>query len=296
MQHPAALSAAPPAWLDPAEYPFQSHYLPTPQGRLHYVDEGAGEVLVFVHGTPTWSFLFRRQLRELSRYYRCVALDHLGFGLSNKPADWDYHPAGHAENLGRLLDHLQLVSVTLVAHDFGGPIALAWAGQHPGRVRRLVVLNTWLWATAPDAGARRIDRLLRSWLGRFLYLRLNFSARVLLKQAFSDKIQLTPAIHQHYLAPFATPEQRLGPLRLGQWLVGASDWYAAQAARLPLLAAKPTLLLWGTRDPYLGPALARWQVLLPQAQTVALPVGHFPPEEASAEVTAALRRFVQLPG
>jgi pimeloyl-ACP methyl ester carboxylesterase len=290
---PTLAPALPPTWLDTAEYPFEPHYFATPAGRLHYVDEGQGEVLVFVHGTPTWSFLYRAQIRELARHYRCIAVDNLGFGLSDQPAGFDQHPAHHAGHLQLLLDHLGVRDYTLLAHDFGGPIGLAAALQHPERVRRLVLFNTWLWATAPDAKARRVDGLLRSWLGRFLYLQLNFSPRFLLKQAFERPGQLTAAVHRHYLQPFASRASRGSLLRLGQWLVGASDWYEQQQRLLPRLAGRPVLLVWGRHDAYLGTALPRWQALLPQAETVELPVGHFPQEEAAAEVTAALLAFLR---
>jgi pimeloyl-ACP methyl ester carboxylesterase len=291
---PAATPTAP-TWLDGSEYPFEAHYFPTPAGRLHYVDEGQGETLVFVHGTPTWSFLYRRQIRALAQHYRCIAVDHLGFGLSDQPADFDQHPTRHAEHLSQLLAHLGVDRYTLVAHDFGGPIGLACALAQPEKLRRLVLLNTWLWATAPDPRARRVDGLLRSWLGRFLYLRLNFSPRVLLRQAFARPAELTAAVHRHYLQPFASRASRGSLLRLGQWLVGASDWYEAQRQLLPRLAGKPVLLLWGQQDAYLGSALARWQQELPQAQTLSLPVGHFPQEEAPAAVNAALLEFLRKP-
>ncbi|KUG05931.1 alpha/beta fold hydrolase [Solirubrum puertoriconensis] len=285
--------AATPAWLDTAEYPFTAHYLQTPAGRLHYLDEGRGEAIVFVHGTPTWSWLFRHQIKALRQHYRCIVPDHLGFGLSDKPTDWDYHPASHAANLAYLLDYLQLTQVTLVVHDFGGPIGLGFAAQHPKRISRLVVLNTWLWDTSTEPQARQADWLLHSWLGRWLYLGLNFSPRVLLKKGFADARQLTPAIHRHYLQPFARRSQRTGPWRLGQWLVRASDWYEARRQDLPRLASKPTLLVWAAHDPFFNEQhLGRWQALLPQARTVRLNCGHFLPEEKPAELTQVLDGFL----
>ncbi|GAB2944866.1 alpha/beta fold hydrolase [Hymenobacter coalescens] len=287
-------AAAAPNWLDVCAYPFASHYLTTPAGRLHYVDEGQGEAVVFVHGTPTWSWLYRRQIRALAPHYRCVAADNLGFGLSDKPADWDYHPRRHAENLRRLLDHLGLGRITLVVHDFGGPVGLGFAAEHPERVQRLVVLNTWLWDASAHPQARQADRLLHSWLGRWLYLGLNFSPRVLLRQGFGDKRVLTPALHQHYLQPFARRADRHGPLRLGQWLLRASDWYEARRQELPVLVGKPALLVWGRQDPFLTEAdLGHWQQLLPQAQMVLLDCGHFIPEERPAELTQALLTFLR---
>lgn len=280
---------------DAAQYPFVSRYLPVEAGRLHYLDEGQGEPVVFVHGTPEWSFLFREPIKTLAPTYRCIAPDHLGFGLSDKPPGWTYHPRDQAQNLERLLvDHLDLRDITLVMHDFGGPIGLGFALKHPERIRRLVVLNTWLGETNTDAGARRIDAVLRSWLGRLLYLRLNFSPRVLLKQGLAEPKKLSKAIHAEYLKPFPRPADRWGLLRTGQWLVGASDWYAEQAAQLTeRLGHVPTLLLWGTRDAFVGETwLLRWQEHLPEARTVRLDCGHFGPEERPAETVAALRLFL----
>ena len=119
-------------WIDRAEYPFRSHHFPTPSGDMHYVDEGSGEVIVFVHGNPSWSFLYRHLIKALSRDHRCIALDNLGFGLSDKPANADYSPRSHSENLTRLIDTLGLKDITLVLHDWGGAIGMGYALEHPG--------------------------------------------------------------------------------------------------------------------------------------------------------------------
>src|SRR5512133_3021901 len=110
--------------LDRSEYPFASHYLQLPMGRMHYIDEGHGSPIVMVHGTPTWSFLYRHLVKRLAADYRCLAPDNLGFGLSNKPAGWSYTPQAHADNLRAFIESLGLRDVTLVVHDFGGPIGL----------------------------------------------------------------------------------------------------------------------------------------------------------------------------
>lgn len=87
-----------PDWLDQSEYPFESHYFKLPTGKMHYVDEGTNDPIVMVHGNPGWSFEFRNIVKELSGTYRCIAPDHIGFGLSDKPFDWDYLPKSHAKN------------------------------------------------------------------------------------------------------------------------------------------------------------------------------------------------------
>ena len=113
---------------------------------LHYIDEGRGDPVVMVHGTPTWSFLYRHVVKGLSKNYRCIAPDHIGFGLSDKPQGWSYTIEAQAKNLQVLLDSLDLEDITLVVHDFGGPIGLSYAIENPEKVSRLVIMNTWLWS------------------------------------------------------------------------------------------------------------------------------------------------------
>jgi haloalkane dehalogenase len=285
------------AWVDREAYPFRSRWRDLPGGRMHYVDEGAGEPVVLVHGTPEWSFGWRHLVRALSPARRCLAMDHLGFGLSDKPPDGRYGPEDHAARLAALLDPLDLRQATLVVHDFGVPIGLAWALDHPDRVARLVVLNGWLWSLAGDPGVRRVMRVMAGPLGRWLYLYLNLSPRVLLPYAFGDRSRLSPAVHAQYLAPFPRPRDRHGPWGLARAVLGSSAWYAALEARRDRLAAKPALLLWGLADPAFRPHhLARWRAALPGAEVVALPgVGHFPQEEAAGDVVGRVRAFLDRP-
>ena len=131
-------------------------------------------------------------------------------------------------------------------------------------------------------------------LGRFLYLRLNFSARVLMPRAFGDRARLSPAVHAQYLAPFPRARDRHGPWGMARSLLEASDWLDALWARRAALAGRPTLLVWGLADPAFGPAqLERWRGAWPGAEAVTLPgVGHFPPEESPAEVARHVRGFL----
>ena len=166
-------------WLDRAAYPFAHRALAVDGGRMHYVDEGEGEPIVFAHGTPTWSFLYRDLIRDLRRGYRCIAPDHIGFGLSDKPAGWGYRFADHRRNLAALIDHLGLKRFTLVAHDIGGPIGLGYALTQPGRVARLLLMNSFLWPLrGPFAVAPALaGKLSSTVLGRVFVLRLNAEAR-----------------------------------------------------------------------------------------------------------------------
>ncbi|HEX6135707.1 MAG TPA: alpha/beta fold hydrolase [Longimicrobiales bacterium] len=277
-------------------YPYQPNWVDVGAGRMHYVDEGRGPVIVMVHGTPTWSFLYRHLIRELSRDHRVIAADHLGFGLSDRPHPWGYRPEDHARNLETLIERLGLSDITLVVHDFGGPIGLAYALRHPENVRALVLFNTWLWSLR-GSPAERIGRLMGSGFGRFLYTRLNFSPRVLVKAAFGDRSKLTRRIHRQYIDAFPTPADRHAPWVLARELIGSSDFYDGLWQRRERLADKPSLLLWGMKDPAFGPdALARWQAELPHARTVEFPhAGHFVLEEAPREAVPEIRSFLGSP-
>jgi haloalkane dehalogenase len=288
---------AAPAWLDRQAYPFQSRELALSQGRIHYVDEGQGEPIVFVHGTPSWSFEFRHLLRGLAATHRCIALDLLGFGLSERPRDFAYTPEAHARVVEEFLLRLNLPRFTLVVHDFGGPIALPFAERYPERVARLVVLNSFMWPLDEDRELRRSARFAASFLGRALYRLLNASLRWLMPYAYGDRRRLTPAIHAQYLAPFrATPDARVRVLwQLAQALLGSRSHYAALWAERARLAPIPALVIWGMADRALPPRLLpRWLEALPQARAIQLArAGHWPQEEEPERVLAEISAFLR---
>lgn len=284
-----------PAWVDRVAYPFQSRFLETAPGqRLHYVDEGAGEVLLFVHGTPTWSFEWRHCIRDLSRTHRCIALDLTGFGLSDRPADFPYTPEAHARVLRAFVERLGLAEFTLVVHDYGGPIALPLALDSAECVRRLVLSNTWMWSFDDDPAMTRRARIVGGRVGRFLYRSVNFSLRVLVPSAYADKRKLTPAIFAQYLAPFRDVEARgrvLWPL--ARAILGSRDHYNSLWQQRERLRGRPALIIWGMKDPaFQPPMLQRWRSVLPEARVVELSAGHWPHEEAPDAVTRALREFL----
>ncbi len=287
-------TASTPTWLNQVFYPFRPHYIEVDGGKMHYVDEGEGEVILFVHGTPAWSFLYREQIKHLRQNYRCIAVDHIGFGLSDKPADFEGTPQAHVRNLAQLIEKLQLSNITLVVHDFGGPIGLGAALENPEKVRQLVILNTWLWATKHEKEVQKIDGILKSLLGRFLYLSLNFSPKVLMKKSFFNRNMLPKAVHQHYIKVFPNRQARLGLYKIGLSLAGASHWYEAQHNKLHALENKPVLIVWGMKDPFIRPAyLEKWKHIFPQAEVVTTESGHFLQEEVPQEVTAAIEKLMK---
>lgn len=281
-------------WVDRELYPFASRYLDVGPGRLHYVDEGSGPALVQVHGTPTWSFLYRHLIRDLSRDHRVLAVDHLGFGLSDKPERCGYRPEDHARRLEEWIERLGLRDFALVVHDFGGPIGLAYAARHPERVRALVLFNTWLWSLR-GTPTERVSRLMGGPVGRFLYQRLNVSPRVLLRAAFGDKRKLAKDVHRHYIDAFPTPSARRAPWVLAGALIASSEWYEDLWPQRDRFAGKPALVLWGMKDPAFGrDALERWRAALGAARFVEFPeAGHFVQEEAPEEAVREIRTFLR---
>lgn len=281
-----------PAWLDRDAYPFTSHWHVIDGARMHYLDEGPKDdphPIVIAHGTPTWSFEWRHVIASLRRTRRVIAADHLGFGLSDKPASAAYEPAAHARRLTSLIEALALSKITLVVHDFGGPIGLGAVRDRLDRVERVVYLNSWFWPI-DDPRAASISRFVRGAIGRFLYLWLTFSVRVLLPSALGERKLLTRAIHRQYYGPFDRRVDRRAPWVLGCELAGSSAFYATLWAERAALAAIPSVIVWGERDPAFGPAyLERLRTALPQAEVRKLArVGHFPAEEAPDAVTSAI--------
>jgi haloalkane dehalogenase len=262
-------------------------FLDTPDGRLAVYGSTRPDV-VFVHGTPSWTHEFRGVAARTERW---AAVDHLGFGQSDKDPSADHSIAAHQRRFALAMDALEVDSAVFVLHDFGTAIALPWMLRNPDRVRGVVLANTFLW-TATGVFAW-IARFYASWLGRLMYLYLNVSARVLLPAAWGTRTPLTPELHADYLAPFPTAADRHGPAALPGELVG--DSLAALTPRASELGQWPVRIVWGMSDALVGPAeLARWRELLPHAAVTELDdVGHFVAEEAPdaiADAVAAVAR------
>lgn len=268
---------------------------------MHYVDEGAGPPLVMVHGNPAWSFLYRHLIRGLSDTHRCVAMDHIGFGLSDQPPGWSYRAEDHARNLDALLEHLALEDVTLVVQDWGGPIGLSYALRHPERVRRIVLLNTWMWPVDDDPYYALISRVAGGPVGRILIRRLNLFARVGMPLLFGDRSKLPPHVHRQYLRPLGRPEVRQGCWRFTGEILGATSWLRSLWAARHRLAGKPVLVLWGMADlAFRTRELERWLAFLREVTDAEVHrlagVGHFVQEELGPELVPPVAAFLRRTG
>lgn len=281
--------------IDRTTFPFAPHYLDIDGMRMHYVDEGQGEPLVFVHGTPTWSYEWRHIIAAFSPTWRCIAPDHLGFGLSERPHDFAYTPEAHAQMFARFVAALDLDRITLIVHDYGGPIALPFCLDHPHRVVRLIIINSWMWSFSGNRDMELKGQIGGSWFGRFLYRYVNFSLRVLMPYAYGNQRKLTPAIHQHYLDRFPDAWSRGAVLwALARSILGSSAFYDSLWQRRDRLKGHPALILWGMSDRAFQPSmLTQWHEILPEARVVELPgVGHWPHEEAPEQVIHEMKRFL----
>jgi haloalkane dehalogenase len=281
--------------IDRTAYPFTDHWAEVTPGRMHYVDEGSGETILFVHGTPTWSFEWRHVIRALAPTWRCVAPDLMGFGLSDRPPDFSYTPESHANVLAEFVERHVAGPCTLVVHDYGGPIALPIALRDRQRVQRLVIINSWMWSFAGDRDMEQKGRVAGGAVGKFLYRWANMSLRVLTPYAYGDRRKLTPQIHRQYLERFPDRWSRgvvLWPL--ARAILGSSDFYDSLWRDREKLRDRPALILWGLEDKAFPPRmLARWREALPRARVVELAAsGHWPHEEEPELVVEELRRFL----
>jgi len=284
-----------------SEYPFTPRFHAQPHGAgtllQHHVDEGprTDEATLFVHGNPTWSFAFRRALRTLASERRCVAVDHVGCGLSDKPGDFRYTLAEHVANLERLVLALGLERIHLVVHDWGGPIGLGFARRHPERIARLTITNTAAFAL-DGALPLRLSACRWPVFGTLAIRGLNAFARAATWMAVERP--LAPLVKRGYLLPYDSWANRIAthefvrdiPLAKGD---AAFEELSAIERDLALFSKVPVQLLWGAHDfVFTTKFLGEWRRHFPEARvTLWEDAGHYLFEDRAADFVAALREF-----
>lgn len=258
------------------------------------MDIGQGSPVVFVHGSMTWSYFFRRAIRTLAPYHRCIAVDHLGFGLSEKPTKADYSHRAHYMRLRELLQYLDLHDVTIVVHDSGGPIGLPYGLEFPERVRQVVLLNSFMWPLDENGRAMRIARLCGNPLNRVYYRMLNAAPSFIFPAFFADRHRMSREVQMQYLEPFRTFKSRYGAYDMVAGLRTSRDWFEELWERRELLTNKRALLLWGLRDPMFGiHAMDHWKHLFTDVTTISYEnQGRFLLEENPWPVIDELRWFL----
>jgi haloalkane dehalogenase len=297
----AATAPRPAGDLD--EYPFESHRLDLDGGvQLAYVDEGPrdGDPLLFVHGNPSWSYLWRKPIAAFAGSHRCVAVDHVGCGRSDKPQDYAYRLAQHVENLERLILALDLKRVTLVVHDWGGPIGLGAMLRHPERLARCIITNT-AGFTNDSWGGRapwRIRVCRTPLLGELAVRGANAFAGMATLMAVERA--MPPEVKRGFLAPYDSWQNRIATIRFVQDIPLTTE-HPSYATLLEIerglerLRGVPTCIVWGERDWCFTPAFrGEWQRRLPGAEVHPIPdAGHYLLEDAGDEVVATMRGFLE---
>lgn len=271
--------------------------------RTSYLDEGRGEPVVMLHGNPTWGFYFRNLVLALREGYRCIVPDHIGCGLSDKPppSEYDYALKSRVDDLERLLDERGVTKdITLVLHDWGGMIGMAFAARHPGRVRRIVAGNT---GAFPLPAAKKLPRSL--WLGRntrlgaWLITRHNAFCKYAAKWCVTRR-PLPPEVRAAYLAPYDTPAHRVAVLKFVQTIPlkpsdPGFDIVRDTAASLAQFRDTPVQLLWGMRDfVFDRHFLDEWKRHFPHAEVSTWDdCGHYLLEDAGELATVRVWEFLQ---
>lgn len=280
-----------PAWVDDELFPFQSRFLDLDGHRVHYVDEGSGLTLLFLHGNPTWSFDYSTVTTLLREDFRCIAVDYPGFGLSTAAPGYRYLPAEHAAVIGGFVDALGLSNVTLVGHDWGGPIGLAVVQDRPEIFDRLVLTNTWAWPVS-DPLIQVMSHVMGSPIGRLLIRQLNLFVNVTIP--IGHRLT-TPTSGQmdHYKKALDSPARREASAVFPREITSSRAFLADIEAGLEDIAALPTLIIWGDGDFAFGDKeLRRWQQTFTDHETVIVSgAGHFVPSDAPEQFAAAIRRW-----
>jgi cis-3-alkyl-4-acyloxetan-2-one decarboxylase len=293
-------------------FPFAPHYTAAPEFRMHYVDEGPrdGDVVLCLHGEPTWGYYFRHLISALNESHRVVTPDHMGFGKSETPADRSYWLQDHIDNLEAFVLALDLTGITLVLHDFGGPVGMGFAARHPDRIRRVISLNGPTAFGQPDLIDRfTANALVSPWFRWIVAAEANGTLEPVLGQlgytmlstlklnGFENNAIITDDWLAAYAAPFATPAACLGAIGWAKGVATAAhrfempDPAAAQAIR-----RKPALAIWGEADRTLQAEhfLPLFTALFPMADVRRLAgVGHYCLEDAPETVITLVSDFLR---
>ncbi|HEX8855865.1 MAG TPA: alpha/beta fold hydrolase [Thermoleophilaceae bacterium] len=281
-------------------FPYEPRYLDADGTRLHYVDVGPrdGGAILMLHGNPTWSYMYRTPIARLSeRGHRCIAFDHMGFGRSDKPPEPKrYVLANHIANALEMIDGLDLNDVTLVLHDWGGPIGLGAALERPDKVKAIVAMNTWAWEL-PSFLPPWLRQFRTEGLGEILALANNVPVEAIPGGMYHRDTDGT--MMEAYRAPFESYWTRVGTLGFIRDIPLTEHDTSA-----PVIGAihaeleafdRPMHLIWGMRDPVFVPAfIEQWQELFPEAQATEIhTAAHYLVEDEPEQVASAIAAFVE---
>jgi haloalkane dehalogenase len=292
-------------WTFQGTWPYEPKWFDTPEGRMHYIDEGEGRPVVMVHGNPTWGYLYRHFVDPVVEAgYRVIVPDLLGFGRSDKPKSPAVYQIGpHADRLDALLESLDLHDVTAVVQDWGGPIGLSWAVRHPERVRSLFILNTFAHRPRGKVKLPFIIKLFRTpGIGELMVKGAHVFVRgFMFRQGVKQRDRLTPEVKRAYLEPHGSWSSRTPILVFPREIPAGpegrvSDLMAPIEAGLEEhFRSKPAHIAWPMSDPaFTKDILAMWKGTLPDAEITEVEgASHYIQEDAPEVVVPALVEFLK---
>ena len=281
----------PPFDPDRRLFPFDSKWYESAVGPLHYIDEGSGPPILFLHGNPTWSFLYRGIVIRLRKRLRCIAVDYPGFGLSVRPENYGYTPTEHADVVSALVRHLDLKDLTIMGHEWGGPIGMRVALDNVTRLRALVMGNTFYWPL--DAWhVKAASYVLSSAPMQTQILRHNFYVEKVMPAAV--KYPFAEEVLHHYREALPTPKSRIGVAELPRQLIEASTWLGDLADDVrDNLANVPVLLTWGIDDVgFPRHFMERFREDFNLVTVHRLDAKHYIQEDAPGEIAEAIGDFL----
>ena len=283
-------------------YPFTGSYRIVNGNKLHVLDEGRGDAVLMLHGNPTWSYYFRDLVLGLRDQYRVIVPDHVGCGLSDKPDErsYEYTLRRRVDDLAALIEQADIQGrITLLMHDWGGMIGMAYAARFPHRIGRLVLLNTAAFHL-PKAKKLPISLWLcrQTPLGELIIRDTGLFTSLLARWAVCSPME--QKVREGYLLPYRAPQDRTALLRFVQDipLQPGDPSYGLVSevqAKLPEFRQTPTLILWGDRDfVFDHHFLHEWQKTLPAAEVHRFPnAGHYVLEDAGKEILPLIRDFLE---
>ncbi len=272
-----------------AQFPYQSRFFNVGAYRLHYIDEGCGPLILMLHACPLWSFEFRHLIRVLKKTHRVIALDQMGFGLSDKPQDFDYRIETHTEHMERFVREMDLKDITLLMHGRGSAVGMSYAIRHTANIRGFVTLNTMAFS---DFGLPwRLMACRWKWIGAKLALLLNIFQR--------DTDKLPPDVREAYNYPFPTDESKIAFQRFIEDIPCVPEDSSSQTmfeieASLWLLREKPAAIIWSKHDwMYPERNLKKWQQYFPKANVYMLEnSGRCPTEDCPEQIEQIVSAFL----
>jgi len=278
------------------DYPFQENFIEINELRVHYLDEGSGEIILCLHGEPTWSFLYRKFYPVLTPQYRVIAPDFIGFGKSDKPTRIsDYNYSMHFDILTGFIQNLNISDITLVVHDWGGLLGLGVLGAYPEKFKRVVILNTGL-----PVGDRPLPLVFKLWR-MFAKYHPTLPVGSIVSAGCYKKTSKTREIISAYKAPFPSRKYKAGTKAFPLMVPGKSTDLGVEemlkAREVLAKWEKPALVMFSDKDPIMRGIDKFFRKLIPSAkeqENITIKnAGHFLQEDSGEEIARYILQFIK---